>query len=146
MMTKEEKELLKKVLCEQLPYGVQVEIEGYHSGILKGIDGDTISTDRGINYPLWLVKPYLRPMSSMTEEEKKEFIHYAGYEVEESVNGRHYEYYLIDYVGTPEEPTYNCDSIDWLNKHHFDCRGLIKMGLAKAAVGNDNPYSWRKEA
>ena len=40
------------------------------------------------------LKPYLRPMSSMTDEERKEFIRVSGYEVEESVNGRHYEYYL----------------------------------------------------
>lgn len=140
-MTPEDKRLLIKDLSARLPYGVQVEIDGYCNGILKGIDGDTISTDRGINYPLRLVKPYLRPMSSMTKEEKDEFIYYAGYEVVESVNGRHYEYYLEDYVGTPEEPTCNCDAIDWLLEHHFDYRGdLIPKGLAIEVTKENNPY------
>ena len=72
-MTQEEKDLLLQDLSARLPYGVKLEIDGYYSHILKGIDGDTISTDRGINYPLRLVKPYLRKMSSMSEEEVKEF-------------------------------------------------------------------------
>ena len=61
-------------------------------------------------------KPYLRPMSSMTEEEKKEFSVLA--------------------VGThlfkgPLIPSY--DTLDWLNAHHFDYRGLIDKGLALEA-------------
>ena len=79
------------------------------------------------------IKPFLRPMSSMTEEEKKEFIEYAGYEIEESVNGRHYEYYLKDFCGTLNNPSVNADSVDWLNKKMFDCRGLIPKGLAEIA-------------
>ena len=75
-------------------------------------------------------------MSSMTEEEKKEFIYCAGYEVEESVSGKHYEYYLRDYVGTPETPICNYDAIDWLNAHHFDYRGLIEKNLALEAPAN----------
>ena len=104
-MTQEDKELLLKDLCARLPYGVKVEIDGYYSHILKGIDGDTISTDRGINYPLRLVKPYLRPMSSMTDEEKEEF-------------GR-----LVSLFAFTE-------ANDWLNSHHFDYRRLIEKGLA----------------
>ena len=124
-MTKEEKELLKKVLCEQLPYGLRVEIEGYHSGILKGIEGDTISTERGINYPLRLVRPYLRPWSSMTEEESKEF---ALLQTDFYVSGFLY-------------PSAAINMVNWINAHHFDpLSGLIEKGLAIAAVGNDNPY------
>jgi len=87
------------------------------------------------------IKPFLRPMSSMNGEEKNEFINYAGYEVEESVNGRHYEYYLKDFVGTKEEPIVNVDAINWLNTHHFDYRGLIEKGLALEAPEGmyDNP-------
>ena len=84
-------------------------------------------------------KPYLRPMSSMTEEEKKEYIEYAGYEIEESVNGRHYEYYLKDFCGTPDNPSVNADGVDWLNKKMFDYRGLIPKGIAlKAKEGMYN--------
>lgn len=70
----------------------------------------------------------------MTEDEKEEFIKYAGYYIDESINGRHYEYYLKDYgVGSIKKPAANYDSIDWLNAHHFDYRELIEKGLALAA-------------
>lgn len=72
-------------------------------------------------------------MSSMTDEEKKEYIEYAGYEIEESVNGRHYEYYLKDFCGTPSNPSVNANGVDWLNKHHFDYRDLIPKRLALEA-------------
>ena len=57
------------------------------------------------------VLPYLRPMSSMTEEERKEYQAFFNY----------------DGVEYPEE------YIDWLNAHHFDYRGLIEKGLALEA-------------
>lgn len=133
-MTNEEKQLLIEDLSARLPYGVCIA------------KGDIIYPLTGINVALGYVelavserisieevKPYLRPMESMTDEEKKEFIHYSEYEVEESVNGRHYEYYLKDYVGTPENPICNYNAIVWLLKHHFDFRGLIKLDLATKA-------------
>ena len=135
-MTQEEKELLLKDLCSRLPYECIVSVaEG-------GIDGIQW-TDATLNSYLlhqimeeeaWeYVKPYLRPISSMTEEEKKEYIEYADYEIEESVNGRHYEYYLKDLCGTPNNPSVNADSVDWLNKNMFDYRGLIPKDLALEA-------------
>jgi len=123
----EDSRLLFKTFCDGLMYGLFF----YHGETLhrvvsiEGLD-DTVNGA----YPIKECRPCLRSMSSMTEGEKEEFIRYAGYEVEESVNGRHYEYYLKDYVGTPESPTCNYDSIDWLNSHHFDYRGLIGKGLA----------------
>ena len=113
-MTQEEKKLLLQDLSARLPYGVQVEIEGFHSGVLRGIDNGTVSTDRGINYPLRYVKPYLRPLSSMTEEEKK--------------TARSF----FDYSGCSDLDE-NIKYIDWLNENHFDYRGLIPMGLASEA-------------
>ena len=59
-------------------------------------------------------KPYLRPMSSMTEEEKKELN-----------NVLEFQYYSDD--------SCMCESTDWLNAHHFDYRGLIERGLALEA-------------
>ena len=111
-MTQEEKHLLLVDLCARLPYEVKVEIDEYNISVLKGIDGDTISTDRGINYPLRLVKPYLRPMSNMTEEEWEDFNNYRG----------------VDGVLMPI-----ANELDWLNEHHFDYRGLIEKGLALEA-------------
>lgn len=143
-MTQEEKDLLMKDLCARLPYVVQIEVtysKDSGSSLRNRLCHEGVNTLYA--NILWLfqqeeiyIKPYLRPMSSMTEEEKKEFIHCVGYEVEESVNGRHYEYYLKDYVGTPETPICNYDAIDWLNAHHFDYRGLIEKDLALEAPEN----------
>lgn len=104
-MTQEDKQLLLRDLCARLPYKVFVMVEGYHIDKIKGIDGDVISTDRGINYPLRLVKPYLRPMSSMTHSEYDEYLR-------------------IKTHGKPFEV------IDWLNACHIDYRKLIEKGLA----------------
>ena len=77
-MTQEDKELLLKDLCARLPYGVKVKTP-YNDAILRGIvdrkgvkttiDYTDIVTDKQ-TYPIRYIKPYLRPMSSMTEEEK----------------------------------------------------------------------------
>ena len=107
-MTKEEKELVYKELCARLPYSVQIGIEGYRGGILKGIHGDIISTDSGINYPLRLVKPYLRLMSSMTDEERNELSRYDN----------------------------SVQRTDFFYSHHIDCRFMIEKGLALEAPEN----------
>jgi len=120
----QEKALLLKDFCARLPYEVIVNIEyskehgsSYRlrvcsEGILKL---NTELLGLFIQDEIYL-KPYLRPMSNMTEEEKKEFSVLA--------------------VGThlfkgPLIPSY--DTLDWLNSHHFDYRGLIPMGLALEA-------------
>lgn len=143
-MRKEDKDLLLKDLCSRLPYRVKCERYG------KAYELVEIDIKRGLVYVLrndWYtptslpysikrnddIRPYLRPMSSMTEEEKKEYIEYAGYDIEESVNGRHYEFYLKDLCGTSDNPSVNVSGIDWLNSHHFDYRGLIERGLALEA-------------
>ena len=124
-MTQEDKKLLLVDLCARLPYGVQVKIEGFNSGILRGIDDSIISTDRGINYPLRLVRPYLRPMSSMTEEERKEF-NSSCVIIYDEIKGK--------------TILYTIETFDWLNAHHFDYRGLIERGLAIAVKEENNPY------
>ena len=133
-MKKEDKELLLRDLCARLPYGVRIHIDFNEIGHIVGDatlntitsitgqifgftdfeqdfkNGDCCPVSGfGSNKLLHLeeFKPYLRPMSSMTEEEYKEF----GYDV-------------LRY--TPRE-------FDWLNKHHFDYRGLIEKGLALEA-------------
>lgn len=118
-MEQTKKKLLLKDLCARLTYGVQIEIEGCRGGVLKGIDGDTISTDRGINYPLRLVKPYLRPMSSMTEEEKENYFNLRTKAWDVHIN----DYWYYD----------NFESYDYLNSIHVDYRGLIEKGLALEA-------------
>ena len=126
-MKQEEKDLLLKDLCARLPYSVQIRIESYNTGVLKGIDGDIISTDKGINYPLKFVRPYLFPLSSMTKEQKREYHQSTSKDIDmlqdvivERINGKdNNNKHAIAYNG-----------IDWLNSHHFDYRGLIEAGLA----------------
>lgn len=134
-MTEQEKQLLFKDLCARLPYGVKINIRNDYTLTMEDIELNAYylaTTSYYIEYRG--LRPYLRPMSSMTKEEKKEFIEYAGYDIDEFINGRHYEYYLKDYgVGSIEKPSANYYSIDWLNAHHFDYRGLIQMGLALEA-------------
>ena len=119
-MSENDKELLLKDLSTRLPYGVMVKTP-YNNAELIGINGIVrrkgytketeyidVITDKQ-TYPIRYVKPYLRPMSSMAEEEK---LMYEG---------------LM--IGT-DNVSYMLDVIDWLNAHHFDYRGLIEKGLA----------------
>ena len=105
-MTPKEKQLLLKDLCARLPYGVKINHQGY-------IQELTVIVLEDIIYSGHEVKPYLRPMGSMTEEEKIEW------DAEYAYNSHTYPY---------EE--YLARMLDWLNKKMFDYRGLIPMGLA----------------
>ncbi len=116
------KQLLLKDLCARLPYGVYVvDIEND-----KPISTAYIIYDIDIRFPFpkdcSSIKPYLRPMSSMTEEEGKEFSKFVD-SVELDLS--QFDNYL--WLG-------NIEQIDWLNAHHFDYRGLIDKGLALKAT------------
>ena len=125
-MRQEDKELLLEDLCTRLPYGVKVDVFYDKKKLLRemglGTLHDFIFNDVEI-------KPYLRPLSSMTWEEHQDWIKYskADYDCE-----------------FKPEPTFSLEgchlSIDWLNAHHFDYRGLIEKGLAIAATKENNPY------
>lgn len=126
-MTQEDKELLLKDLCGRLPYGVKCQWDHSYDGIL--IDVCKCKTKDGFVYwdcyfeecdddvPIEIVKPYLRPISDMTEEEDKEF---ALLQTDFYVDGFLYPIAAINIV-------------NWLNAHHFDYRGLIEKGLALEA-------------
>jgi hypothetical protein len=118
----EDKESLLKDLCARLPYGVYISPVDCGKAILIGIkDGNPLLWDtihkKEYDKPwdIEYIKPYLRPMSSMTEEEKEfyasMFLEYDG--------GR-----FTEFPGTV---------VDWLNKNMFDYNGLIPMGLALEA-------------
>ena len=117
-MTPEERQLLLQDLCARLPYGVKVDVAG-NTQSLVGLLDELVSAGYDINdfddYALEDVKPYLRPMSSMTEEEEERKCAF-----------------LDDIEGGIEEAIPNY--INWLNKKMFDYRGLIPMGLALPAT------------
>lgn len=113
-MTQEDKELLLKDLCARLPYGVIVNINGISNVRLDNVSWyEEVEVDDGstILYHISEIKPYLFPLSSMTKAQKQE-----------------YEYITERWM---YDSSYSIgDSIDWLNAHHFDYRGLIEKGLA----------------
>ena len=120
-MTQEEKELLLKDLSARLPYGV-ICTDNRH-GASKVTEVDIVSEviylfDVDEYVEIKNCKPYLRPMSSMTEEEKKEFC---------KIEGR------LNFPCKHIKLTFSVDEFDWLNAHHFDYRGLIEKGLALEA-------------
>ena len=119
-MTQEDKELLLKDLCSRLPYGVEVAFRVGNNvpdiRVFTGKDYDYLRFYHYIDdFTNCTFKPYLRPMSSMTKEEKEEYdnIVYGITNI-----GSKYEYY---------------DLVDWLNKKMFDYRGFIEKGLALEA-------------
>ena len=135
-MTQEEKSILLQDLCARLPYGVKC------NAFLKQIDGSSKSifgTFKGYNgwatvgnnlVGIETVRPYLRPMSSMTEGEKEEFHKLKQFSVTVVMpNG--VSLLKPTYIVDLEEDGDGLNHLyDWLNAHHFDYRGLIEKGLA----------------
>lgn len=134
-MKQNEKELLLKDISARLPYGVKASTKVGGNIKISFMGEDTIIGEDGDSYDISFITPYLFPLSSMTDEQKKEFVKYSAYERKNEDCGRHTELYYYDMVGHENNLYPNYDSIDWLNKNHFDYRGLIPMGLAKDATG-----------
>lgn len=137
-MTEQDKQLLLVDLCGRLPYGVFVNIEGFDydfNGKLVqvyfgNINKCSIQVGSNISYSLEETKPWLRPMSSMTEEEKKRYNQFI-YHLE--------AYSLPNYGGDFVFADEIHELQDWLNKKHFDYRGLIEKRLA-ISTEEYNPY------
>lgn len=107
-MTQEEKQLLLKDLCARLPYQPMCEF--------TDTEDDFCTATAALGYSLRdfiagkvIIKPYLRPMSSMTKEEWKEYLNLYPL-----TNG----WFVV---------------ADWLNAHHMDYRDLIEKELALEA-------------
>ena len=122
-MTQENKELLLKDLCSRLPYGVKIELTWWVMGEGTCIDitlepdhiEQLLNDEDGDTY----IEPYLFPISRMTEEQKM-FLIQQNWCI------------AISASGTVET---TIEGINWLNKNHFDYRGLIEKGLAINATG-----------
>ena len=120
-MTQEDKELLLKDLCARLPYYPRVKVWLKDGTTEEGaLDlehnyGDVLR-DAFYYKKIVKIKPCLFPLSSMTEEQKREYQYIT-------------ERWMYD-------SSYSIsDSTDWLNENHFDYRGLIPKGLAIDATG-----------
>ena len=112
------KELIKD-LCSRLPYGVKVLVDNKHWIDFDGRTPSKLTFDNSyrllyVGTDLGYVKPYLFPLSSMTEEQKSQ-----------------YSFFLTRIIDAYDSSLL----IDWLNKNHFDYRGLIPKGLAIDATG-----------
>ena len=142
-MTREDKELLIKDLCARLPYGIKFLRESWNFEtdqelsvieVLEDIDKDGYINNTKV-YKVEDIKPYLFPLSSMTEEQKKEIS--KGYNL--------HTYGLCIEITNHSEGYWDDDNscnlqdylwlVDWFNKNHFDYRGLIEKGLAIDATG-----------
>lgn len=146
-MTEEEKQqvengkLLVSDLCARLPYKVKLQKVGEPDTVYelysmnvetleicfwkyKGKSLSIADSDKLYRLGIQRYKPYLRPMSSMTEEEKKEFD-----DVLKSCNRKVF--------ACPDKERryrfFDAEQVDFMNKHHFDYRGLIERGLALEA-------------
>lgn len=147
-MTQEEKELLLKDLCARLPYGIVINVgdkdlklDKKHQciGVLYPEDCSDEFNERNNNASFYIVisgcyygeeiKPYLRPMSSMTEEEFYEYNYIRFSKIKDRINYERVDVGKFHNVGIIPIKEY----IDWLNAHHFDYRGLIEKGLALEA-------------
>lgn len=115
MIQNEDKELLMKDLSARLQYGVKIHISVWNEDTMKiedmadelysiNKDGYILTLNVDYEFEIEGAEPYLFSMSSMSEEQKR-------------------EYFDLLQIGP-------ASGIDYLNKNHFDYRGLIEKGLA----------------
>lgn len=132
-MTQENKDLLLKDLCARLPYFTKVQIkneivvldsicddDGYHFNFI-GEDREGVNIEE--------IKPYLFPISSITEEQWKEITDIQIKESLKSIDSNN------DYMFNPLFSIGDLKTLDWCYVNHIDYRGLIPMGLALDATG-----------
>ena len=123
-MTQEKKELLLKDLCARLPFNHLVEYKGEEYNVLGIAHGRLVLCKPFMSYTLnehplvEEVKPYLFPLSSMTEEQRREQEAY--------------------FICIKHDMSFSiCRYMEWCYKNHLDINGLIPMGLAIDATGKN---------
>ena len=153
-MTQSQIDIIKNEIASRLPYGVMVDCKLFdkpvigqvylwHENDFCGVKKTDKYPDNWDSYADWRtcgwedIKPYLRPMDSMTDGERKELLeHILSLDTERFEVTRNGGIETVDpndlsyvYFGAGTTSRY----IDWLNKHMFDYRGLIPMGSALPA-------------
>ena len=128
-MTQNEKDLLLKDLCARLPYGVKA-IGNYSTNCcsvvntIESILHNNYVVIEGCNFDISNIKPYLFPLSSMTEEQKIDLIKYLDARL---LFVRGEIIFSCLYANTMDRWK---RVFEWCIKNHFDICGLIPMGLA----------------
>lgn len=142
-MEKEDKTLFTKALCEYLPYGVMVEYNGMvtrldtlfvehiynHTDTIQELDGSVDFFHDSDYVDIENIKLYLRPFSSMTENEKAEYCILQDRIVYGGINHPLVNEDVVNYV-------------NFLKSHYIDYFGLIEKGIAYE--DRDNLYSFIK--
>lgn len=123
-MTQEDRNLLLHDLSTRLPHRTIINVNGRFQTLLTSINLDYINED----YPIESIKPYLRPISSLTQKERDKFCDIGGVISHRPSDGK---LYLVAYF--PE-------ALDYLNSIHADYRGMIEKGLAIEVTDENNPY------
>lgn len=130
-MKQEEKDLLLKDICAKLPYATKIccTANPKINGHLIGVVGETVVMFGGerADFPISDIQPYLRPLHSMTEEEKEYIKNKWCFEDWDS---------MYDFLNYHQIDAGDADGFtDWLNANHFDYRGLIEKKLALDCTG-----------
>lgn len=148
-MKQEDKEILLKDLCGRLPYDVKCQVsfdeEDIHIETLESVrpkmafnqittNGSVVSID--------IVKPYLRPISSMTEDEVNKL-----FKILKINENNEKEWLKVNDINiirlfTEEGKDFYeiAEALDYLNSIHVDYRELIEKGLAIEVTDENNPY------
>lgn len=133
-MTQEDKLLLLQDLCARLPFHPKCEMIDELRVVNNEKDSSYISTLFPKHIELFsyhnnfTIRPYLRPLSSMTEEEENEW---CGLNIDPLFEAVEWRHTRIEDLMLRAKSQY--EPLDWLNKHMFDYRGLIERGLALEA-------------
>lgn len=153
-MTQEEKQLLLRDLCARIPYAQIVNIDGKIKKLIAISNtfihfADLTDNDlEGIcDLDYCIIKPYLRPLSSMTEDEAYDIaklLHFTDSEIiEVEITDEGIWIFIDDGVFSFEkkfiyfsEIVSSLKTFDYLNASHFDIRGLIPKDLAIEAPNN----------
>lgn len=144
-MTQEQKQLLIKDLCSRLPYETWVKYEGKEwlvTGYGHGRVSLLPSVFSSVGGPCPLmeeVRPYLRPISSMTEDEMDKLFDVLHIDKD----GNDEDWIKINdalgikfFFPTGKWVENVAEAYDYLNSIHIDYRGLIENGFALEAPAN----------
>ena len=133
-MTQADKDLLLKDLCARLPYGVKIAMPGLWDSkitiepleeIFKG--DDDLFRVNGNGHCIEYIKPYLFPLSNMTEEQKQEYMYIVNYiSSDDTENWKEGEFIYVEQFS---------QLMHFYHINHLDYMGLIPLGLAIDATG-----------